>query len=319
MRLFRRRSAKPAIDPAMGDPAARLVYDALARRDWPTARDALTSVTDPDDHAFCVSVAAEVPGVQDWIEEWITAEPDSTLPVLVRGTHAVRWAWEARGTARAAYTSQDQFREFHKRLKFAENCLDEVVERDPDDTTGRMYLVLSARGRQVDRAEVRRRFDEVIARHPYHRLAHEHMLQYRCQKWSGSHEEMFTFARESAAKAPAGSSLGELIAVAHIERWLGLPSPEDADYMKTSAVVAELNAAADRSIRHPDFQRQSGWPVLHNLFAFAFALAGDHRSALEQFDVVGDQVTEWPWQYLNGRDPAGRFVRARAAIAAATR
>ncbi|MEG3634848.1 hypothetical protein [Micromonospora palythoicola] len=76
------------------------------------------------------------------------------------------------------------------------------VQREPDDTTARTFLVVSARGREVHPAEARRRFDEVVTRHPGHRLAHEHMLQYLCRKWSGSHEQMFEFAREAFAKAP---------------------------------------------------------------------------------------------------------------------
>ena len=70
----------------------------------------------------------------------------------------------------------------------------------------------------MDRDEAQRRFDEVVARHPWHRIAHEHMLQYRCEKWFGSHEEMFEFARATAERAPDGSLPPRLIAVAHVER-----------------------------------------------------------------------------------------------------
>ncbi|NGM13850.1 hypothetical protein [Verrucosispora sioxanthis] len=299
------------VDPAQGDPTARALHEAAQRGDWGTVRDLLGSVTDPDDHAFHVSVLAGVTGVQDWIGEWVDAEPRSSLPLLVRGAHAVFWAWEARGGARAAQTGQDQFREFWRRLKFAENCLDEVVEREPDDTTARTFLVVSARGREVDPAEAQRRFDEVVTRHPGHRLAHEHMLQYLCRKWSGSHEQMFGFAREALAKAPAGSPLGQLVPAAHLEMWLDLPPGEDADYIGADEVIDEMNAAADQSVRHPSYVRRPGWATVHNLFAMGFAFSGDLISAAGQFDVIGDQVTAWPWQYFDGADPAGAFSRSR--------
>jgi len=71
-----------------------------------------------------------------------------------------------------------------------------------------------------------------------------------------------------------------------------------------------LVAAADRSIWHRDYVLQPGWPTPHNLFAMAFWLAGDWRSAAQQFDIIGDLVTEWPWGYLGA---AGRrFAAARA-------
>jgi len=318
MGLFRRKRAEPAparpalvIDESRGDPAAAQLMTWLAQRNWPAVRDSLSTVSDPDDRAFYVSICAEADGVQEWIGEWIAAEPHSTLPLLVRGAHAVYWAWEARGGARASQTREEQFREFFKRLKLAENCLDEVVDRDPDDTTAWTFLVTSARGRQVDRAEVQRRFDEVVRRHPYHRIAHEQMLQYLCRKWFGSDEEMYAFARAAAAKAPAGSPLGKLVAVAHVEKWLDLPGGEDVTYMTQPEVRAELRAAADQSVRHPYFQRRPGWPVVHNVFAFAFVCAGEWALAAEQFDVIGDRVTEWPWQYFRA-DAVSAFTELRA-------
>ncbi|KXK63297.1 hypothetical protein AWW66_04155 [Micromonospora rosaria] len=314
---FRRRARQQpepitiAIDPTQGDPTTRALRTALEQRDWRTARDLLTPVDHPDDHAHYVSMAANVPGVQEWIGEWIDAEPRSTLPLLVRGAHAVYWAWEARGGARAERTGQDQFREFWKRLRFAENCLDEVVERDPENTTARAFLVTSARGREVDRAEAQRRFDAVVERYPEHRVAHEQMLQYLCRKWCGSHEEMFDFARAAMVKAPGGSLLGHLVAVAHVEMWLDLPPGEDAEHIGAPEVVAEINAAADHSVRHPDYRRRPGWAPAHNVVALAFSLSGDLSSAEQQFEVIGDQVTDWPWAYLSD-DPVGAFLDQRA-------
>ncbi|WP_165945708.1 DUF4034 domain-containing protein [Micromonospora sp. KC606] len=312
---FRRKATSPGVpgllvDPAEGDPTARALREAGARRDWAAVRDLLTPVTDPDDHAFYVSALAGVDGLQDWIGEWVDAEPRSSLPTLVRGAHAVYWAWEARTAARASQVSQEQFKEFWRRLRLAENCLDEVVDRDPDDTTARTFLVTSARGRQVEPDEATRRFAEVVARHPTHRIAHEQMLQFRCRKWFGSHEQMFEFAREAVTKSPAGSALGHLVVVAHLEQWLDLPEGEDDEYLDDDAVRAELNAAADHSVRHPDYRPRPGWASVHNTFAMGFAKVGDLPSAAGQFEVIGDQVTEWPWQYIN-RNPVIPFLAWR--------
>jgi hypothetical protein len=318
VRFFKRRAAeaqesqaaRPVVDPCLGDPAARALQGWLTQRNWPAARDFLQTVTDPDDLSFYIGVCADVAGVQDWIEQWIAAEPQSTLPLLVRGAHGVHWAWEARGAARADQTSEEQFREFFRRLKMAENCLDAVIERDPSDATAWSFLVTSGMGRQLDRAEVERRFAGAVARHPWHLRAHNAMLQYLCEKWYGSHEDMFAFARQAAAKAPAGSPLAGLVADAHIEYWLDLPSGDDAKYMSQPEVIAELNAAADQSVRHPAFQRRPGWLRIHNTFAFAFVCAGDWRSAAQQFDIIGDMLTEWPWRYFRN-DGVSAFLELR--------
>jgi hypothetical protein len=315
MGLFKRKRPEPGrpgpeVDPCFYDPAARRLRAALEQRDWPSARDFLTTVTDPDDRAFYVEICADVSGLQDWIEEWIAAERDSTLPLLVRGAHAVHWAWEARGAARAESTSTEQFQGFRKRLKLAEDCLDEVVERDPGDTTAWTFLIRSARGRQVDRTELERRWDGVVGGHPHHWEAHTQKLQYLCAKWSGSDEEMFTFAQEAAAKSPAGSPLGGLVAAAHIEKWLSLDSGENAEYITRREVRDELLAAAEHSVLHPDHRERPAWLSVPNSFAYAFALAGEPQAALRQFEVIGDRVTRLPWSYYR-RDPGAAFVRLR--------
>jgi len=47
------------------------------------------------------------------------------------------------------------------------------------------------------------------------------------------------------------------------------------------------------------------------MFAMAFWLADEHDAAAEQFDAVGDLVTEIPWYYL-ACGPAEGFARGRA-------
>ncbi|HEX8631494.1 MAG TPA: DUF4034 domain-containing protein [Catenuloplanes sp.] len=299
------------VDPAGGDPLARTLIAALTARDWRTVRDLFGTVTEPDDRAMLMSVAADVDDVQDWIGEWVAAEPDSTLPLLVRGCHGVFWAWGARGDAKAQYTSEEKFKEFFRRLKMAENCLDEVTDRDPDDTTAWAFLVASARGRQLPPEQAHARFANVVSRHPHHIVAHEHMLQYLCRKWYGSHAEMFAFAREATAKAPKGSLLPELLVVAHIEQWLDLPDGEDAQYLRRPDVRADILTATEQSIFHPEHERRLGWAPRVNTFAMGLHMVGEYEAAARVFDLIGDQVTRWPWQYRAG-GPVSAFTAVRA-------
>lgn len=309
---FKKRRPEPdtlRIDPAAGDPQARALIDALTARDRDTVRDIFGTATDPDTHAHLMEYAGTVTGVQEWVGDWVAAEPGSTLPLLLRGCHGVFWAWEARGAKRAEYTGQDQFREFHRRLRIAENSLDEVVARDPDDLTARTWLVTSSRGRQVDHGEAAARFAEVVKRHPQHLVAHEQRLQYLCAKWFGSETEMFAFAREATAAAPDGNLVPEMLAVAHIEKWLSLPEGEDDEYMRTAAVRADLLSAVHKSLLHPAFRPGLGWITRANTFAMALEKATEFDTAARVFDLIGDRVTSWPWAY-NG-DAATAFVAGR--------
>ncbi|MFE3453935.1 hypothetical protein ACFXJ8_33915 [Nonomuraea sp. NPDC059194] len=284
MAFWRKRSI---VDPDHGDLLARQLRAALTRRDWPTAAGMLSGVRHPDDRDFYLDICSEIDNLQDWIDEWIAAEPGSTLPLLVKGVHGVSWAWEARGGGRASETSHEQFKEFHRRLKTAEDCLDEVVERDPDDTEAWAALVTSARGRRVNREEAERRFGNVVKRHPAHRTAHEQMLQYLCGKWFGSDEEMWEFAR--AAPLP------HLITVAYLETWI----EHGREALDNDETRAELRATAQRVDAYPG-HRDPGWDTVENVLAFTFCLADDYAAAAERFRRIGDRATDWPWFHLKG-------------------
>lgn len=309
---------RPIIDPAMGDPLAARLIAASKQGDWRTIRDLLIDVEHPDDHMFYVDAAAYVKGVERWIDEWVTAEPRAALPLLVKGAHAIHWAWEARGNGRASTVSREAFKIFFKRLKLAEDCLDEVTERDPDSATPWALLVILGRGRELGVEETRRRFHEATRRHRWHLAAHDQMLQQLCRKWRGSHELMHEFADETVAQMPAGSPLGRLTAIAHLERCVDLERRDEAEaYMGSAEVRADLHAAADRSVRHPDYPRRPGWPLSHNAFAMAFSLAKDWTAAAEQFDAIGGLMTEWPWEYLNFAKRRFRKFRRQALAAGA--
>jgi len=298
----------PEIDEALGDRAARQLRLDLSRGNWEPARDFLIKVERFDERAFYAQIAAQVDGLENWIGEWLAAEPWSTLPLLIRGGHAVHRAWRLRGAARSRQGT-DRFDEFFEHLKLAEDCLQEVAERFADDPTAWMYLVLTGRAREVGVEETERRFRQVIVRDPWHRVAHEHMLQQLSPRWGGSAEAMHEFARRTVAEMPPGTPLGHLVAVAHIEQWLETPDGQETAYIRSPAVVADLRAAAETSIWHPNYTRWPGWPTVHNPFAMAFWLAGDWPAAADQFEAIGDLVTEWPWRHLG--DPGRRFALAR--------
>ena len=77
----------------------------------------------------------------------------------------------------------------------------------PDDPTPRATAVLTARGLQVPRHGFDARWDALVARDPLHWTGHRRALQHPCAKRSGSHKEMFEFARNAAERAPVAFHL----------------------------------------------------------------------------------------------------------------
>ncbi|MFC9324252.1 hypothetical protein [Kitasatospora sp. NPDC057015] len=314
--LFRGRAGSDAsaLDPAYGDQELAGLRARAAVGDWAAVRDGLSEVPDEADLTWLLAVLSEVPGIERWIPDAVAAEPDSALPLLLSGARQIAWAWEARTGARAKYVSEEQWKTFGERLAVAEEQLYEVAEREPQWLAPWYFLQISARGASLGPDVGRYRFDAAVRRRPGHLGSHRQRLQQVCAKWGGSHEQMHDFARTAMLSAPEGSPLGELVALAHLEHWLDLDSGADRAHMAGQAVRDQLHEAADRSIRHPDYQRPRGWKSAYNTFAMAFYVAGQPKAADLLFRELGGTVTEAPWHYLD-RDPVQAYRTARDACA----
>ncbi|WP_131736152.1 hypothetical protein [Actinomadura roseirufa] len=271
----------------MDDEPARRLRESMRRHDWIAVQSFFAWATDPDDRAFYTDVCAAAPGVQHWIAEWCRAEPQSTLPLVIRSAHALLLG---------------------ENLDVAERSLTNVVSRDPDDTTAWALLVDSASDRGAPPKEVRWRFEQVVRTHPWHLPAHQRMLAYLARHEGP--EAMFDFVRAAVATSPEGGPLGMLVASAHIERWMALPRAKRRPYMTQASVRDDLLNAADRSIRHPGYRRRPGWPLIHNTFAFALVMAGEFHAAMEQFEIIDRRVTRRPWNAYSS-DPVGAFTELR--------
>jgi hypothetical protein len=309
MRLFRKQAADVetvSFDPLLGDPVARRLEDAVNGRDWPIARAILATPLSSDDRQRLVSVAANVPGLETWIDGVVAAEREWTMPLLLKGVRYIIWAWEARGSGGAGTVAQETWKVWFNRLRQAEDCLDEVVEREPGNAEAWSWLITLGRARQVDKADRWRRFNGLLAAEPTHFTGNSQMLDGLMKKWSGSHEEMFDFARQRAAAHP-GTHLPFLVAEAHIEYW---DSAADHEYLEQAHIGDELVAVAHQSIWHPAYQRSFRTPTLLNGFAFAFALADRFVEAERCFAELGDHLLlEWPWERLG--DPGRKLVTLR--------
>ncbi|RAG83905.1 hypothetical protein DN069_19890 [Streptacidiphilus pinicola] len=300
------------MDPAFGDPLLRGVIAQAEARDWPALRASLLATADQAEQTQLVAVAAEVAGV----EEWAPQAGDDSLALLLSGARQINWAWEARTGARARNVTQEQWDVFLQRLGVAEEQLLEVAEREPTWLGPWYFLQMSARGASLDQDVARYRFEAALRRSPGHPASHRQRLQQVCAKWGGSHEEMHAFARESMLAAAPGSPLGELVARAHLERWLDLGGgAQGRAYMGGPNVMAELQDAAQRSVFHPEYRPERSWKAVHNTFAMAFSLSGQRHLARPLFEALNGTVTDTPWAFLGG-DPALSFRTHRARCAA---
>lgn len=305
-----RGPAGPSVDPAAGDAEGRRLWRDLTAGHWQPVHE-LLEAAGPFDREFLVDVAAEVPGRPEWLDVWVHERPGSSIPLLVRGAHGVRWAWRARGGGMADTVDARAWDVFFGRLNAAERDLLEAARLAPADPVPWTSLVTSGRGLQISLEELCLRFDQATARERWLPYAHDQMLQGLCAKWAGTSELMFHFASDTTAEAPEGASVHKVVAVAHLEEWLYVGHP--SGYFRDPSVVGELVAAADRSVFSPLFGAEKQAASARHAFALVFHLAGDHARAGRLFAGIGDAIADFPWSYLG--DPVAAFTRARAAAA----
>lgn len=308
------RSAAPRLDLSHGDARLVALREAAAAGRWPEVRALLDGAADGEDLTWLVEGLMMVAGTEQWLTGVTAADPQDPLPLLVSGARHVEWAWEARTRKQARYVSEEQFAVFHARLRTAEELLYRAAEQSPGCVAPWYFLQISGRGLQVGPELAARRFEAVVRRSPGHLAAHRQQLQQICRKWGGSHARMHAFAREAMLAAPQGSPLGELVAVAHLEQWLDEEEGADHAYLRRSEVVLGLYEAAERSVHHPRYERRRDWARGFNTFALAFALAGEDDAAADLFRVLDGSVTEFPWMYLDGRDPTAPFRLWRSRV-----
>jgi hypothetical protein len=315
MWLSRKKQATPApapavsINPYLHDVGAARLQVALLKRDWSTARDILVSAPSSDMLSFYMRITADTPGVQDWIEGPVRDEPDSVWPLLVRGAHAVYWAWEARGGGAADTVSREAWNVWFDRLRQAENSLDAALEIDPNCAEAWHYLIILGRARQLPAEERWRRFEGLLAADPHHLFGHEQMLTALMAKWSGSDEEMFEFARSRAAANP-GTLIPVLVARAHFE-YADRHYEVRNDHFGKDEVGEEVMEAARASIWHPDYKSTLLAATAWNTFAMALTLADYFESANIILDTIADDwICEYPWGSVE------ECLRLRAAVKA---
>ena len=155
---------------------------------------------------------------------------------------------------------------------------------------------------EAEQSELFRLFSILKTKAPNHLIGHSHMLYALTEKWGGSDEDMFSFARNTIHQMTPGSSLGALIAQAHIEKWSDMDDEDDNlaySYISNSAVQDELLQAFNQSINHKDYRYSTINPLPASLFAMAFYLGGNYKIARINCAKLTKGFPEYPWYYLN--------------------
>lgn len=296
------------------DPEVRWLRECQKKGDVASVETFLRAVSDPDDREFYVQELTTWPERPRFFDQWAKASPDCADAWLLRGSHGVKWAWEARTGGRAEDVDQNAWQVFFARLQAAWSDLERAASLNPADATPYGEMVRCAVGLQLPLDKVLPCLAAARERAPEPWEAHLRMLYYVCEKWHGSHEQMFDFARKTTAEAFDGSGLPTLIAVAHTERWLYAKHFDHdkvlaAEYWRDPKVRTEVLDAYRKSIGSRKYRpsRTSRWH--RNFFACALSRIEARPDAAAEFKQIANRPTEWPWHSFG--DPVRMYVRMR--------
>jgi hypothetical protein len=179
-------------------------------------------------------------------------------------------------------------------------------------------MIVATQALGAPRQTMERFWDEVVSRDPQHREAHNQKLAYLCEKWQGSHAEMYAFAREAAAAAPPGSSLHVLPVNAHAEYLLyaiGFTSSKEERqsmmraWLNDPHVRGDIDAAFQNWFRYGNDKHPSWYADLNSL-AYLCYWTDRHADAKPLFEAIGDRATELPWAWAG--DERELFLETRA-------
>jgi hypothetical protein len=306
----------PDLNPAQDDLELRVVMETVKTGDWGAAKTLIDAAgTRWDLRGRRVALLS--PGADDgaWLEAWLAAEPDNPTAVLLRACSLAGQAGAARGGASAANTTAEQFAKFDELLEESRVMMHRAVELAPHDPVPwtNMLSTYMSRGQEY-RADFSDTFAQAKRLDPVNFDLYTTATGYLCEKWYGSHEEMFAVAREVSAVAPPGAPSVMMPYLAHFEyamrefSWDKRSVEARAacrDYLRRPEVAAELDGCVAKWRAVPPQPLGRSMTARH-WAALGYTLRGMAPQAKAMLDEIGPYLGVTPvWGYFYSKRADG--------------
>lgn len=291
-------------------PAAREFRAAVKRRDWPAGRAVLDAAT-PAERTRLLWVGGQGRGLEDWLRGLIRDHPEDSAPYAMLGHHLTFLGWKIRGDLERVSARRRQG--FGRRLQQAEQVLLEGAARHPGDPAVWTMLLTSGRGLDVGLDEAWRRYHRLSTIDPQQPLAHTEHLQQLMPKWGGDWYQVHKFAFGVWESAAPGSPTPALVAEAHLEHALEMPT-RAATKAHMRAALPEIRAAAGHSVWHPRFEPGGiDAELALGMFATTFFWFGDRAAAVRCYRRMGRLAVSWPWGPVRSLVPTNLWLLSAVA------
>ncbi|NOY66651.1 MAG: hypothetical protein GXP13_04485 [Gammaproteobacteria bacterium] len=286
------------------------VYQAFSQDDYAGFSNALSVLSRSDVYElqkYLSSVKASSKLLRLYADEH--SQDPAALYLL--GSSLVDEAWIARGNGGGNEVDQEQVNQFFNYLQDADVTLRKVLSLSPDYVEVYAPLIRVQMG-MGDIAASRILYNDAKNIEPGRLDYALAMLMHLTEKWGGSHDDMFSFAREQAKEGGADFAAG-LITAAHDEYWQSLDEKEANRYYKNKNVKEELLAvigAVSNEGPHEDFVIRYQKILAQNYLASSLLYLKEKKKARLVFSAIGENYTHYPWAYFDGT-PGEAYLRYR--------
>ncbi len=244
-----------------------------------------------------------------WLHDWWEQVPDDPNVLVLLAEHLMDRAWERRGTKYAAHTSAEQFSGFRHYLGQVEPVLRRAIAANSADPTPWASMITFAMGSPGGRRDLyEEAWHHLATLDPLNHSAHSRALQFSCEKWHGSHDEMFALAYRASDSAPSGSPLHTL----PLWAWLEYDLREDGRVLESSGAREAVNRAL--TVCPPNAPATYRWDRTdRNLLVRTLYVQQRHTEAFGQLQALGVHATSSPWDIYGTKDPREEFLTFRGA------
>ncbi|MDP2653427.1 MAG: hypothetical protein Q8Q08_05280 [Candidatus Omnitrophota bacterium] len=247
------------------------------------------------------------------LNTWCGQSSHLYLPFLIRGRFYKDFAWADRGTTFADKVLPEAWPVFKERLALAKKDLSEAAGLNPQSAEPWVALMAVDLG-LGDYENLEKSFNEAVKLDKDHYGSYYVMLQSKMEKWGGSNEEMFEFARSAYRKGDGNPAFGFLLLEAHDEMASRRKSATDGkkqDYYQRPEIYEEMRGIVDAILKeYSQSVRALNWSAKIDYFA------GKYAEALRQLELLEDAVDEDVWKrdfvmktkaWLNSQRAMGKF------------
>ena len=303
------------LSPFKVHPSIRHIWNALENGEIDPVIDTYMSLDGPT-QSLLLEAMTSIISEDNYLDKWQDHARSDKEIALFRATLLLNRAWFYRGGGRGNEVSEDAYQKMFDLLDISIEILKPLLEHPflgQEACAQAINVLMGLNGNLNDITYVH---VQMRANTGWHFRGELNLLLASCEKWLGSHDAMFTHARQTADTASQAPQMSALIAAAHFERHMYRKRfDENASaakaYQENKDTLAELEFHSKHVLAVTD-QDTAEHIYAHNVFAGTFSEFGRFDLARPHFDVIGQRTTTYPWSYFWEEEVQAFYNKARS-------